>query len=120
MKALKHNGLVRVTITKPFRDYLVGNTVYFAPAEAQKWINAGHAEEAKLPKGVESVTVPSPEPDLISGKILPNPIPAIPEDWTERHQLQQMKIAEQITGRPVGRDEVEPIIKAELERRLTE
>lgn len=120
MKALKHNGLVRVTVTSPFRGYLAGNTVYLKPEEAQAWIDSGCAEEAKLPKGVETVTVPTQDAVLVSDKILPNPALAIPEDWEEIHILPRRRIAEQIAGGPVKPEEVDSIIRAELERRLTE
>jgi hypothetical protein len=120
MKALKHNGLVRVTVTSPFRGYLTGNTVYLKPEEAQAWIDSGCAEGAKLPKGVEAVTVPPQDPGLISDKILPNPAPEIPENWEGTHMLQRRKLAEQIAGGSVKPDEVDSIIKAEIERRLTE
>jgi hypothetical protein len=76
--------------------------------------------EAKLPKGLATEAVPQPDDGLVSDKILPNPVPAIPEGWEEEHSLQQIKLAEQIAGRPVKGAEAAGIIKAELERRLTE
>jgi hypothetical protein len=118
MKALKHNGLVRVTVTSPFRGYLAGNTVYLNPAEARVWIASGCADEAKLRKGVETVTVTDPQPKPVP--ILPNPAPAVPDDWHELHGLQRRKLASQIAKREVSIEEADGIIRAELERRLTE
>jgi hypothetical protein len=56
----------------------------------------------------------------MSSRILPHERPAIPDDWDNRHTLQRVKLAEQIAGRPVRREEADKIIKDELARRLTE
>jgi hypothetical protein len=120
MKAFKHNGLVPVVVKKSFRAYREGETVRLSPSEAQLYIGSGNVEEAKLPKGVEALSVPDAVSAMVSDKILPNPLPAIPDRWEEQHQLQRMKLAEQLVGRPVKGDEADTIIKRELERRLTE
>jgi hypothetical protein len=120
MKALKHNGLVQVTVKKSFRAYREGETVRLSPSEAQLYVGSGYVEEAKLPKGVEALSVPDAESAMVSDKILPNPLPAIPDGWEGEHQLARMKLAEQLTGRPVKAAEADGIIKRELERRLTE
>lgn len=120
MKALKHNGLVLVVVKKSFRAYREGETVRLSPSEAQLYMSTGYIEEAKLPKGVEASPVPDAESAMVSDKILPNPLPAIPDGWEEQHHLQKMKLAEQLVGRPVKADEADSIIKRELERRLTE
>jgi hypothetical protein len=75
--------------------------------------------EAKLPKDVAAEAVPQPDEGLLSDKILPNPLPAIPAGWEEQHLLQQLKLAEQIAGRSVKGDEAAQIIRTGLERRLT-
>lgn len=116
MKAYVHDGLVRAVIKQPFRGYREGDTVRLSPVEAQRY--ADHIEEAKAPKGLKAETVKEPEPEPV--KILPNPVPAVPEDWEDQHVLQRRKLAEQIIKRPVRTDEADAIIKAELARRLTE
>jgi hypothetical protein len=120
MKAMKHNALVQVEIKKPFRSYTEGQIVRLSPADAFLYEGTGHVAEAKLPKGVAAETVPQPDDGLPSDKILPNPVPAIPDSWEEQHFLQQIKLAEQISGRPVKGGEAVEIIRAEIERRLTE
>jgi hypothetical protein len=118
MKATKFDGLVRCTVKKSFKAYREGDTVRLSPREAQMYVAGGYVEEAKLPKGIAAEEVKSPEPKPVP--ILPNPAPAVPEDWQELHELQRVKLAQQIAKREVSRGEVDGIIKAELERRLTE
>lgn len=118
MKATKFDGLVRCTVKQSFRGYREGDTVRLSPTEAQLFAASGYVEESKLPKGVATVDVKQPEPEPV--KVLPNPVPAVPEDWQEQHGLQRIKLAEQIAKRKVRLDEADSIIKAELERRLTE
>lgn len=121
MKAAAHNGLVRAVVKKAFKAYREGDTIRLSPAEAQLYTGAGYVEEAKLPKGTETVTVSDPKP-IMPEKILPNPEPAIPDDWQDLHILQLSKVAKQITkqDRPFTEDEARAVIRAELERRLTE
>jgi hypothetical protein len=119
MKAMKHNGLVQVEVKKAFKGYREGQIVRLSPADAFLYEGTGHVAEAK-PKGVAAETVPQPDDGLVSDKILPNPVPAIPDDWEKQHVLPQMKLAEQIAGRPIKGGEAAEIIRAEIERRLTE
>lgn len=118
MKALKHNGLVLATVAQPFRNYRVGETVRLNPQDAQRYMDSGVVTETKLRKEIQTVAVPAPQPALTSDKILDRPLPAIPEDWEQRHQLQRVKLAEQIAGRPVTKVvEADGIIRDELKRR---
>lgn len=117
MKVSKSSGLGVVEFTQDASPYRLGDRVRMSPADAQKF--AGMFKDVKL-EGVETVTASKTEPDLISPRILPHERPAIPDDWDNRHDLQRMKIAEQIAGRPVKREEADKIIKDELARRLTE
>jgi len=120
MKALKHNGLVLATVAQPFRNYRVGETVRLNPQDAQRYMESGFVTEAKLPKGAQTVSVQAPQPDLASTRILPQVMPAIPENWTDLHYLQRHKLAEQIAGRPVKGAEADKIIEDELKRRAAE
>jgi hypothetical protein len=118
MKATKFDGLVRCTVKESFKAYRKGDTVRLSPTEAQLYVASGYVEEAKLPKGIAAEEVKSSEPEPVP--ILPNPVPAVPENWTELHGLQRRKPAAQIAKREVSIDEADGIIRAELERRLTE
>ena len=118
MKATKFDGLVRCTVKKTFKGYREGDTVRLSPAEAQLFVSSGYVEEVKLPKGVAAEEVKAAELEPV--KILPNPMPAVPEDWQELHGLQRRKLASQIAKREARLDEADGIIKAELERRLME
>jgi hypothetical protein len=118
MKATKFDGLVRCTVKKSFRSYREGDTIRLSPSEAQLFVGGGFVEEVKLPKGIAAEKVKGPEPEPVP--ILPNPLLAVPEDWHELHGLQRRKIASQIAKREVPLAEADAIIKAELERRLTE
>ncbi|MBB3018606.1 hypothetical protein FHR70_001660 [Microvirga lupini] len=120
MKAMKHNGLVQVEVKKPFRSYHEGQIVRLSPADAFLYEGSGHVTEAKLPKGVAAETIAQPDDGFVSDKILPNPVPAIPDGWEGEHILQRRKLAEQIAGGTVKPEEVDSIIRRELERRLTE
>lgn len=120
MKALKSTGLVPVTVREGFRNYQAGDMVRFSPADAQKFLEAGLVAEASLPKGTGTIAVALPPPAMVSDKILPQELPAIPDDWEARHRLQRIKLAEQITGHPVKPEEADKVIMAELARRLTE
>jgi len=118
MKALKHNGLVLVTVAQPFHNYRQGETVRLNPQDAQRYMESGFVAEAKLPKGAQTVTVQAPQPALASDKILDRPMVAIPEDWEQLHNLQRLKLAEQVAGRPVTKvAEADGIIRDELKRR---
>jgi len=121
MKALKSVGLVPCTVKQDFANYHAGDTVRFSPVDARKYIEAGFITEAKVEKGTEVVPVPEPASELLSGRILPQELPAIPDDWEESHRLQRGKLAEQIKGGPLAAGEnADEIIKRELARRLTE
>lgn len=120
MRAMKHNGLVQVEVRRPFRLYHEGQQIRLSPSEAKLYEGDGYVAEVKLPKGVGAEAVPDPDEGLVSDKILPNPVPAIPEGWESEHLLQRRKLAEQIAGGSVKAEEVDTIIRRELERRLTE
>jgi hypothetical protein len=118
MKATKFDGLVRCTVKKTFKAYREGDAVRLSPREAHLYVASGYVEEIKLPKGIAAEEVKASEAEPVP--ILPNPAPAVPEDWTELHGLQRRKLAAQIAKRKVSLDEADGIIRAELERRLTE
>jgi hypothetical protein len=120
VKAFAHNGLVPMTIKQAFRNYRPGETVRFSPADAQKYLAADLIAAAKVSKDAKTVAVQVSEPGLVSDKILPQELPAIPEDWEQLHRLQRTKLAEQIAARPVTAAEADTVIKDELARRLAE
>jgi hypothetical protein len=117
MKVMKSSGLGVVEFTEDASPYRLGDRVRMSPVDAERF--RGMFKEVKV-EGVEMTTAPKSEPELMSSRILPHERPAIPDDWDNRHTLQRVKLAEQIAGRPVRREEADKIIKDELARRLTE
>src|SRR5215218_7761438 len=99
MKVSKHTGLVSVIIEQAFRGYVPGAVARFSPEDAQKYLGLELVKEADATG--ETVTVKSPAATLDASQILPQALPAIPEDWERLHQLQRLQLAIQIAGRPV-------------------
>lgn len=117
MKAIVSSGLVPIEITAPYRGYIPGSVVGFSPDAANRVVEAGAGKLVEVPDAA-TVDVTPPRPELAPAEILPQPLAAIPEDWQTSHELQRVKIAQQIAGEPVlrGKD-ANKIIRAEIARR---
>ena len=102
LRALASSGTVPVSVLEPFGNYLAGDVVRFSPSDASRWMDAGLVEPAKVKAATVAAELPE-NPSLLSPRILPRPLPIIPEDWQDMHILVAAQAGRHISGGPAGR-----------------